>query len=392
VQETQNSSVYLNPWLKNTEEYQAGKTFEYVTNKYGWKREDILRLAGNEATMGTSPMAIEAAQEACLSSNFYDEPKAESLIEDLELYHQIDQTKHGIVVGNGMDSIIELALMLFCNKQSSIIDCPPSFIYYQFAAKRQGIEIIEVPRKLKNKRLNIDIKTLLERIQANTKMIFLCSPNNPDGAVIDLNSIEAVCKVALEKTIIVFIDHAYINFANKNKYEAKSLLDKFNNIIIGYTFSKAFAMAGFRVGYGIMAKELQKKFLSLMTPFLNSKASIAAAKAALKDTKHLNSIINNNNTELIKVNNELTKLGFLCFESEANFILFTPNLELTTRLRLDPNLLMDKILEDLLSEGIIIRQVKNLRLNGSSHPCARVTIGRPEENQRFLKALIKSIN
>jgi histidinol-phosphate aminotransferase len=392
VEETQNSSSYLNPWLKNIEEYQAGKTFEYVTNRYGWKQDDILRLAGNEATIGTSPMAIKAAQEACLSSNFYDEPKAESLIEDLELYHQIDQTKHGIVVGNGMDSIIEHALMLFCNKQSSIIDCPPSFIYYQFAARRQGIEIINAARKLENKRLYINTKNIIEKIQTNTKMIFLCSPNNPDGAVIDLDSIEAVCKVAIEKNIIVFIDHAYIDFTNKNKYEAKSLLEKFDNIIIGYTFSKAFAMAGFRVGYGIMAKELQKKFLSLMTPFLNSKASVAAAKVALKDAEHLNSIINNNNTELIKVNNELTKLGFLCFESEANFLLFTPNSELTTRLRLDPNLLMNKILENLLSEGIIIRQIKNLKLNSSYHPCARVTIGRPEENQRFLKALIKSIH
>jgi histidinol-phosphate aminotransferase len=392
VPETQDSSIYLNPWLKDTEEYQAGKTFEYVTAKYGWKREEILRLAGNEATIGTSLLAIKAAQEVCSNSNFYDEPKAESLIEALEAYHELNRSQHGVVVGNGMDSIIEHALMLFCNKDSSIINCPPSFIYYTFAAKRQGIEIIEAPRKLVNKRLIIDTKNIIEKIQTNTKMIFLCSPNNPDGAAIELDDVETICKIAKEKNIMIFIDHAYIDFTNKKNYEAKKLLNKFDNIIIGYTFSKAFAMAGFRVGYGIMAKGLQKKFLSLMTPFLNSKASIAAAKAALQDKEHLNTIIENNDFELPKLITELTKLGFICFESQANFILFTPDIKLVNKLGLEASLLIEKILEDLLADGIIIRKIQAIKLSNLNQACARVTIGKPEENKRFIKALTKIIN
>lgn len=374
--ETKNNSNYLNDWLKDTEEYKAGKTFEYVMENYGFKKEEILRLAGNESTIGTSPKAIKAAQETCSSSNFYDEPKAESLIQAIEEYYKLDTNKTSVVVGNGMDSIIDHLFLLFCDDNSSIIDLPPTFIYYKFAAQRRGVELVEIPREIQGDKFTVNANSIIESIKENTKIIFLCTPNNPDGGVIELSEIEKITKAAQEKNIIVFVDHAYVDFTDRDKYEGISLVKKYDNLIIGYTFSKAFGMAGYRVGYALMDKDLQKKFLSLSTPFLNTKPSIAAAKAALLDTDHYNKIIENNKEERPKLKAELEKLGFKSFESEANFILFYSETKSSS-----------EILEALMKKGIIIREIKGIQDGTTELACLRVTIGTAEENQRFIKAL-----
>jgi len=349
--------------------------------KYGFKKEEILRLAGNESTIGTSPKAIKAAKEVCSSSNFYDEPKAESLIKAIEEYHKLDNNKISTVIGNGMDSIIDHLFLLFCDEDSSIIDLPPTFIYYKFAAQRRGVEVIEVSREVKNNSFTINADTVINSIKDNTKIIFLCTPNNPDGGIIELEDIEKITKLAQEKNIIVFVDYAYIDFTDRNKYEDISLIEKYNNLILGYTFSKAFGMAGYRVGYALMDKELQSKFLSLTTPFLNTKPSIAAAKEVLLDKDHYNKIIENNNQERPKLKADLEKFGFTCFNSAANFILFH-----------HPDKSSSEILEKLLAKGIIIREIRGIKQDSSKLNTLRVTIGKPEENKRFLEALKQVIS
>ncbi|MDA0772510.1 MAG: aminotransferase class I/II-fold pyridoxal phosphate-dependent enzyme [Cyanobacteria bacterium] len=355
----------FNSWLTDSGEYQAGKTFEYVMEKYGLKRSEIIRLAGNESTIGTSPKAIKAAQEAAASSNYYDEPQSESLIQALEQDFAacgLDMSKLGVVVGTGMDSIIEHCLGLFCDSSSSIVNYSPTFIYYDFAAKRKGIEVIDVPRTK-------PVTAILDAIQKNTKMVFLCSPNNPDGAITSFEDIEKLAANLLAKNIILFIDHAYIQFAEA-KYDASILAEKYANLIIGFTFSKAYAMAGFRVGYGLMSKELQARYLKLNTPFLCAKASLAAAKVALEDDTHFNKIIENNNAQKPYLMAELIKLGYKPYESHANFILFEAKVK------------ANEVLEKLMSQGIIIRAIPNV-----SDFALRVTIGKADENQKFIEAL-----
>lgn len=375
-----NFSYPLNPWLLETKPYMAGKTFEYLMEKYGFKREEILRLAGNESTIGTSPLAIKAAQDSALSSNFYDEPNSESLIDALTNKFRADgfnMDKLGIVAGNGMDSVIEHVIALFTNSSSSIIIQSPTFIYYDFTAKRHGVEVIDVTRDeikiSENYSYNINAEKIIESTKANTKVVFVCSPNNPDGSVTELTTLEYLASKLLEKNIILFIDHAYIDFAEE-KYHAKTLVEKYPNIILGYTFSKAYGMAGFRVGYGLMAKDLQAKYLSLNTPFLISRISIAAAKAALLDTAHYQKILENNKKSKPYLSNELTKLGYKVYKSESNFILFkSPE---------NSGITADIILERLMSKGIIIRAMPSV-----DKFSLRVTIGTELENQRFINAI-----
>lgn len=360
----------LNSWLLDGKEYIPGKTFEYVMEKYGLKREQIIRLAGNESTIGTSTKAIAAANEAVKSSNYYDEPASESLIQALEHKFTVDgiNMDHlGIVVGNGMDSVIDHLLMLFTDSSSSIIDMSPTFIYYDYTARRAGVEVIQVKR---DDHFKIDAKKVLAAVQANTKIVFLCSPNNPDGSIIDLETIEYLAKELNQKHIILFVDHAYIEFTDRKKYDARVLVEKYSNIVVGYTFSKAYALAGFRVGYGLMSKELQNKYLSLITPFLCTRASIAAAKAALKDTEHFNKILANNDEGRALLSQELKSLGYKVYDSEANFLLFSGTQTAAV------------MTEKLMAQGVIIRAIPYV-----NEYALRVTVGTKNENQKFLKAV-----
>lgn len=373
----------VNPWLNSAELYKAGATFEFVMEKYGFKREEILRLAGNESTIGTSPKAIEAASEACKSSNFYDEPQSSELINALEakFSEEIDMQNLAITIGNGMDKVIEQCLNLFTKTGDSIINFSPSFDFYNFAASRSGLKIFDLGRD-ENFHPNLaNIANEIDSYQAKTnskvKIIFLCTPNNPTGTIVSLEDIEKVAQVCEEKNIILFIDHAYIEFTEKHTFDACNIIDKYPNMVIGYTFSKAYGLAGYRVGYGLMHKELQSTYIKYNTPFLCAKASLKAAKAALEDTDHFQLIIDNNSIEKPKLSSALEKLGFKVFPSNANFLLVD-----TAASRFKN---ANELFEEMLSKGIILRKAHSV-----SEKAMRITIGTKAENQRLINALMET--
>jgi len=375
---TFNYNQFFNPWLQSTEPYQAGKTFEYVMQAYGFSRDQILRLAGNETTMGFSPLALQAAQEALVSSNFYDEPHSEFLIKALEDHFSsegLDISGLGMVVGTGMDSVIEHSLINFTNTKDSILNLPPTFIYYDFAARRRGLEVINVNRELVDRQgllgFEVSMDKILGALKPNTKMVFLCSPNNPDGSIIELDFIEHLAQKLLKKNIIFFVDHAYIEFCSRANYDARQIIHKFPNMINGYTFSKAYALAGFRVGYGLMHKELKDKYLSLNTPFLCSRPSLAAAQTALKDQAHLQKILDNNNRNRPLLLKGLQDLGFKVYESYSNFVLTE-----------HPTKSANDLVEHLMSRGIIVRAIKTV-----NPKTARITVGTDLELARLLAEL-----
>lgn len=369
-----NTDIYFNEWLQGTDPYAAGLTFEAVSEKYGFKAEEILRLAGNEATIGTSPKAIAAAQKAAESSNFYDEPKSESLISALEENFKQDGINIdglGFVAGNGMDSILESTIQLFTKAGDEVINITPTFVYYDFALKRHGVNIVNVSREVELAEIRVNIADVINAITEKTKLIFLCSPNNPDGALTNLDEIKKLAQVCKDRNIVLFIDHAYIEFSNRESNDARSIIQDFPNMIIGYTFSKAYAMAGYRVGYGLMHKSIQEKFMTLQSPFLLSKTSIAAAKAALADKEHLNKIISNNNEQKARLASSLEELGLKVFASDTNFLLVIVE-------QLEP---ID-FFEGLCKQGIIVRHMDKAVANSF-----RITVGTKEENDRLLKAI-----
>lgn len=374
AEESSLCSHNINPWIQKIEAYGAGKTFEEVIKAYGFEEKQILRLASNETTIGTSPKAIEAAITAAFRSNYYDEPKSESLVHALERKFEndgVDMSKVGVVVGNGLDNIMEHLARLFLSKDSSVITCPPTFVYYNLVAKWVGSEVINVPRNIKDN-FNLNIDEILSTVKDDTRILFLCSPNNPTGHIIPIEQIETLAKNLLERDVLLFVDHAYIEFTDP-AYDAKHLIAKYPNIITGYTFSKAYAMAGFRVGYALMSKGLQQEYMKVITPFACARASIAAAKAALEDTEHLKKVVDINNKGKEYLYKELDRLGFEYHKTEANFIIMR-NLKDTA----------DEILDKLLKQAIIVRAAKTV-----CPYCIRVTIGTDAENQRLVEALEK---
>lgn len=362
-----NKSPTPNKWISEIEEYQVASTIEDLVEKYSLEKSEIIRLAGNECTLGSSFKAIEAAREASFSSNYYENAHSERLIDSLTnkfKFWGLDMNNLTLTVGNGMDSIIDQIGYLFLNLNTSIIVHKPSFPYYDLMAKRLGSTVISCPE--------ISLEAFTRVVREDTKLIFLCSPNNPTGQIIELDLIEKIASKF--PYILIFVDHAYIDFTERNLYDAKTLINKYPNMVIGYTFSKAYALAGFRVGYALMHKELGFEFLKSQTPFLLSKPSMAAALAALEDEDHLKKIIYQNYIGKNFLYQEFTKLGINFYPSEANFILFET--------KTDSSIINEK----LLKKGIIIRRIPSV-----SNKALRVTIGSLEENQRFINALKECI-
>ena len=408
-----NFNYEFNPWLSDANAYAAGVTFEQLIAKYGFKREEILRLAGNESTLGASPKAIEIAKEALLSSHYYDEPNCEELMEGLMedfAASTPEINKLGFVVGNGMDKIIEHCLCLFIKAGDTVINFSPTFDFYSFCTLKMGGKILDLGRITKTKinpetaitetdyfYPNIsDLEDKITKYEAETaskvKMLFLCTPNNPTGNILELSEIEAVAKICLEKNIIIFVDHAYIEFTDRKRFEATQIIKDYPNMIIGYTFSKAYGLAGYRVGYGLMHQSLKDVYLKYNTPFLCAKASLKAAKVSLKDSEHFAKIINNNNNERPKIEKALSELGFAVYQSYTNFVLFEipestdkqKDLAIYEKLEKSEREtdITGAVMEYLFSKGIILRRSK-----ASSAYAIRMTIGTASENERVIRAL-----
>ena len=395
-----NDNYRLNPWLSSANSYAAGVTFEELMTKYSFKREEILRLAGNESTIGASPKALEAAQEALLSSNYYDEPNCEELMDAL-IDDFKDSTPHinklGFVIGNGMDKVIEHILCLSIQAGDSVINFSPTFDFYSFCTLKMGGIVLDLGRDKKTfepcvKNLAADINKHESETDSKVKVIFLCTPNNPTGNILSLNEIEDVAEICEERNIILFIDHAYIEFTDRETFEATKIIHKYPHMVIGYTFSKAYGLAGYRVGYALMHQELKNIYLKYNTPFLCAKPSLKAAKAAIRDSEHFKKIIDNNNNERPKVTEALSELGFKAYKSHTNFILFEipDNLDEQKKLAIYEHLdkearekdITGAIMEYLFSKGIILRRSK-----ATSNYAIRMTIGTEAENQRVIKAL-----
>jgi histidinol-phosphate aminotransferase len=395
-----NNIYRLNPWFLDADSYTAGVTFEELMTKYGFKREEILRLAGNESTIGTSPKALKAAQEALLSSNYYDEPNCEELMDAL-IDDFKDSTPHinklGFVIGNGMDKVIEHILCLSVQAGDTVINFNPTFDFYSFCTLKMGGKVLDLGRDKKTfepfiKNLVADINKHESETDSKVKVIFLCTPNNPTGNILSLSEIENVAEICEEKNIILFIDHAYIEFTDRQTFEATKIIHKYPHMVIGYTFSKAYALAGYRVGYALMHQELKDVYLKYNTPFLCAKPSLKAAKAAIRDSEHFKKIIDNNNSERPKIEQALSELGFKVYRSYTNFILFEipENLDEQKKLAVYKYLDNDArekditgaVMEYLFSKGIILRRSK-----ATSNYAIRMTIGTEAENQRVIKAL-----
>ncbi len=356
----------IRPNIKGIPPYVPGKSKEEIAQEFGLDPEKIIKLASNENPFGPSKTAIDAIGTASSKIAVYPDSVARDLIAELSKYLGIK--KEQIITGNGSDEILDLTVRLFINEGNEAIISTPTFSVYESLIKIASGTPVFVPLKLKKHGFKYDTHGILDNINEKTKLVFICSPNNPTGNLIS----EEEVKKILERETIVLIDEAYTEFCGSSLI---GLINEYENLIITRTFSKAFGLAGLRVGYGIACKKIIDYMFRIKVPFTVNTVAQKAAIAALKDRQHLKTTIETTKKGRDHLFVELSKIDSIkVYPSNANFLLI--NVKNTGKTA-------GKIAERLFKNGIITRDCKNFRGLDEYH--LRVSIGTMEENLKFLK-------
>ena len=299
-----------------------------------------------------------------LQLNRYPDPAQNELREKLSKYLNIDKNK--LFFGVGSDEVIDLLIRIFCtpNKDSVLIPVP-TYGMYKVACDINNVKTLTVPLK---KNFQLDVKAILNKVQKNTKIIFLCSPNNPTGNILNKKD---VIKILKNFHGIVVVDEAYIDFSEENSLISE--IDNYENLVITRTFSKAWGLAGIRSGYSIANEVITNLLFKVKAPYNINKLTANVLLNALSNIEKKNSFVVKLNTEKEKLIDKLKEIKQVqkVFPTDANFILF--KIKNAT-----------DIYNKLAEKGIIIRDRSNQpRLKD----CLRVSVGTPEENKKFIKTL-----
>lgn len=336
------------------------KLIPYSSARDEYKGKEGVFLDANENSFGAP---VQSDNEVSL--NRYPDPM------QIELKDKISKIKglpiENIFLGNGSDEAIDILFRAFCNPgKDNVIVCPPTYGMYEVSANINDVEVKKVP--LTKEEFQLDIETILKSIDTSTKLIFICCPNNPTGNGVAWNSIKTI----LEKfNGIVVVDEAYINFASYRSLIPELL--NYPNLVILQTLSKAWGLAGLRVGMAFASEPIIDIFNKIKPPYNINVASQKIALDALNNIDKINNWIKEIVSERQKLRTEIEKLSFVLkvYPSEANFLLVK-----TT----DAN----KLYHFLESKQIIVRNRNNVML---CEGCVRITIGTKQENIELIKAL-----
>lgn len=345
--------------------YVPGKPIEEVKRQLGLK--EVIKLASNESPLPPSKRAIKAIVAAAKGLNRY--PDGSSFYLRRKLSRKLKVNEDQLVFGNGSDELIVLAVRAFANVGEEVIVAKSTFLIYGIAATISGAKIITVPMR----NFRYDLKAMKARITPRTKLIFIANPDNPTGSYVTQKEVEDFLQ-DIPDSVLVFFDEAYLELVDKKDYpDTLQLMKKNRNLIVSRTFSKAYSLAGLRLGYAIADKDIAECLNRVREPFNINSLAQAAALASLDDDsrlKDLRRLISEGRNYLIK---NFKELGLEFVPPAANFIL--------VNLKQNGSAIAGK----LLQEGIIVRDMAGWGINNF----IRVTVGTKPENRKFVKALRK---
>jgi len=358
----------INSQVNDVSTYNPGKPIEEVAKEFGIMANDIIKLASNENALGTSPKAIEAIKNNATQCFRY--PEGSACILRNKLAKKLNISAEQIIIGNGSNEILTFIGHCFMNDRTSTVFSSHSFAVYKLVTQLYGARIIEVPMI---KTLVHDIDEMVKRIDDDTSVIFICNPNNPTGTKLINSDLDSAIREIPDDVLIV-IDEAYAEVALEEMPDTLSYLDQKPNVIICRTFSKAYGLAGLRLGYGIGHKSLIQALQKVRQPFNVNLIAQVAGTAALDDD------------DFIRETRQVCRDGrqFIedaCHDMDLKFIPTTANFML---IEVENGAL---ICLKLLEKGIIVRSMESYGLSNY----IRVTFGRPEENQKFVDALREAI-
>ena len=349
--------------------YTPGKPIEEVKRELGL--ENVIKLASNENAMSPSQRVIEAIEKAAKDVNRYPDGGCYYLRKALS--EKLSISGDNIVFGNGSDEIILLTLRAFIDPGDEVIVADPTFLIYHLASMVKGAEIRAVPLK----KYRYDLDGMLKAITDRTKVIFIANPDNPTGTyVTDSELKEFVEKIP--EDVLVFLDEAYYEFARGGDYpETQSLIEREDrNFVIARTFSKAYSLAGLRVGYGMARKDIAGVLNKVREPFNVNSIAQAAALAALEEKGSPDASVGLVREEKERFYGIFDSLDVTYIPSRTNFIL------------VDTKRDSGKVFDYLLKRGVIIREMSPWGLVGF----IRVNTGLPEENDIFFRVFTEAMN
>jgi len=352
------------PYLQNGGSYKGGKTLSELDTD-----QKIYKLSSNEHPFGPSPKALAAVKKAANDFHFYPDRNGARLQTALADFYQHQILAKQFFTGNSGSEILDFIIRGFLGEGLEAIICNPAFGIYNMFSGWQGATVKDVPLLAPD--FKLDVPGILKAITDQTRVIFLTSPNNPTGSYIPRTDLESLLD-QIPKHLVVVLDEVYYKFADAPDYvTAMEYVKKGHQIIAVNSFSKIYGLAALRIGYGYSTPEIAEYLLMYNRPFLLNQLSIEAGIAALSDEDFVKETVEMIQSERTKIYKELDTLGVTYWKSQGNFILIKPTM--------DPA----DFEAAMLKEGIMVRSVGNFGAPG----CVRVTIGTPEANAAYLKAL-----
>ncbi|MDR0827810.1 MAG: histidinol-phosphate transaminase [Desulfovibrio sp.] len=359
----------IRPEILDFESYSPGLSIDEIRSRFALDR--VIKMASNENPLGVSPLALAAINRAAPLVFRYARGCAPDLC--AALAKRLALPAGCIVPGNGSDEIIDLLLRVCPSPgRHNVVASNPSFSMYRIASKLCGLEFRAVPL---HGDFSFDYAGLLAAVDENTAIVFLTTPDNPSGYCAPWEETAALAR-NLPSGCILVLDEAYIDFcADPSAHSLLPRFAQFDNLVILRTFSKAFGLAGLRLGYGIVPEGLADALRAAHMPFSINNLAEAAGLAALADNDFYEATLQTVAEGRIYLSAELSALGCLVYPSQANFIMFRPPEGSGPQAQ--------EIFEGLLARGLIIRALKSYGL--MDH--LRVSIGAPEENREFIRML-----
>lgn len=361
--------------IRDLKPYEPGKPIKELQRELNIREADIIKLASNENPIGPSPKAVKAIRRAIYGINRY--PDGSCFYLKRRLAARLKVKPENLILGNGSDELIDIITKTFLEESEEAIMSEPAFLEYKIITKTRGSRVKTValdepfPKDSSLRRFGYNIDRIIKAINKSTKIIFLGNPDNPTGAYINKEELYYFLKKCPKKVIVVF-DEAYRELVGSVDYSNPAGYINRGNIIVLRTFSKAYGLAGLRVGYAITSKGLAGLMERVRQPFNVNLLAQVAAEAALSDEAHLSKTRRLIKRERMFIIRELLRMGACVVPSPANFMLFSFK-----------GISGTDIFKQLLKYGVIIRDMKAYGLK----QWVRVNIGTMPENKRFINTL-----
>lgn len=355
--------IAVRPEILLLHAYVPGKSMEEIREVHGLQR--VVKLASNENPLGPSPLAMEALTQSASQVHLYPRGDAPQLVEALA--RRFKHPVAGFLLGNGSDEVLSMIAQTFVRSGDHALACEPTFSIYRSTVQLMGGEFQGLP--LKN--WCYDLEALYKALRPQTRVVYICNPNNPTGTSLGkMEILEFIRSIPL--TVLVVVDQAYCEYATGTDYpDLLAELNQFPNLILVRTFSKIWGLAGMRVGYALGAPALMANLQKVKPPFNVSLPAQNAALAALDDHEHLQNSLLVNGEGMARLRKLCEAWGYATLPSQANFLAICTG-ERT-----------GEMVAWMESCGMIVRWLKSF---GMPH-WIRVTVGTPQQLDFFVECM-----